>query len=167
MLETDVHCFKDSCCGCPPIHTLAIALVPVQAVLCSTTSLRVAWEWEHYCFFSPIPWVFWCAAFCLSDVAAVQVGDTRGHHRGWAGRADQRHPAEGHQPLWRCRCQRRPLAWVSTTSARCWLWGWSPEHNALSRSAGAGGTPHRCFFGEGEDVGCGSWGFWGLFLWLY
>lgn len=75
----------------------------------------------------------------------MQVGDTCGRHRGRAGRPDQRHPAEGHQPLRRCRRQWRPLARVSTAGCQ----------------AGSGSTPGAAeagvdtFLGEEKVLGAG------------
>lgn len=51
---------------------------------------------------------------CLPDVPAVQSCDPRRRGGGRAGRPDQRHPAQGHQPLRGRRGQRHPLPRVST-----------------------------------------------------
>lgn len=89
MLEKDVFCFKDSCCGCPPIHTFPTGLVPVQAVPCSNTSLRVAWEWEHYCFFQPHPLsVLVCCLLPFRRRCCASRRYTRASSRmSWVGRS--------------------------------------------------------------------------------
>lgn len=79
---------------------------------------------------------------CLSDVSAVQIRDPCRRAGGRAGRADQRHPAQGHQPLPGRRGQRCPLSRVST--------GALPRHGALP-TLGTGRRGHHS--GEEKMLG--------------
>lgn len=99
----------------------------------------------------PEPWL------CLSDVSAVQGCGPRRRGGGRAGRADQRHPAQGHQPLPGRGGQRCPLTRVSTgvglaPGHSLGTWGW---HQGTARAQGTAHHWHKpagTSFWGGKDV---------------